>query len=184
MVITDKYTLFWEGVFSNFYPCNFEINGINFNTSEQYYMYQKAKIFGDEEVANLILEATPPLVQKHLGRKVHGYQEDIWSEVRYKHMYDACYAKFSQNGFLRSKLLKTVGTNLVEASPYDQIWGIGLQETDPLSWDENNWQGLNLLGKVLDEVRDAIINPPDVDCAFTELEQKIDNEKYLNGVYE
>lgn len=157
MVTTDKYTLFYNGAFSNFFPCEFEIDGIKFCTSEQYFMYKKALTFNDHVIANLILNEPDPLNQKQLGRGVADYNDDVWSKVRYQHMYDGCFAKFTQNAYLKSQLLYTVGTNLVEASPYDTIWGIGLSEIDPLAWDESNWKGLNLLGKVLDEVRETIL---------------------------
>ncbi len=157
MKVINGLTLFWEGIFSNFYPCKFEVDGIKFNCSEQYFMYKKAMTFNDVVIAELILESGFPSEQKHLGRGVGDYNDKIWEEVRVKHMYDACYAKFSQNPELKRQLLDTIGTRLVEASPYDKIWGIGYKEDDYRAHDPSLWNGLNLLGKVLDDVRITLI---------------------------
>lgn len=157
MKVLNGLTLFWDGVFSNFHPCKFVVAGIKFNCSEQYFMYKKAMTFKDLVVAELILETGLPSAQKHLGRGVADFDEKVWDEVKVKHMYDACYAKFSQNPELKQQLLNTIGTRLVEASPYDKIWGIGYGEDDYQAHDPSLWNGLNLLGEVLDDVRAALI---------------------------
>lgn len=157
MKVINGLTLFWDGVFSNFHPCKFVVNEITFNCSEQYLRYKKAMTFNDIVIAELILESVFPSEQKHLGRGVGDFDEKVWDEVKVKYMYIACYAKFSQNPELKQQLLDTIGTRLVEASPYDKIWGIGYREDDYRAHDPSLWNGLNLLGEVLDDVRAALI---------------------------
>lgn len=146
-----KYKFFWNGPFSNWHPANFTYKGIDFANSEQAFMWEKAMFFGDKETADEMLKTTNPGEVKRLGRIVSGYDDNAWANVRYKFMLDVCVQKFSQNEDLKSELLKN--DNYVEASPYDKIWGIGMMEGDNGIEDPKNWKGLNLLGKVLDEVK-------------------------------
>lgn len=150
--IKGNYLLFYNGVFSNFYPCEFTIDGIEFNCSEQYFMYKKALYFDDKIIADSILQQRFPSSQKSLGRKVKNFDPDIWMVVCEQVMFEACFAKFSQNQDLKEIMLKYQGFNFVEASPYDKIWGIELDEKDPKAEFPKFWRGLNLLGKVLDNV--------------------------------
>lgn len=119
-------------------------------------MWSKAKFFGDEEIAEQILEATEPIIQKKLGRKVANFDADKWMEVCKNIMYQAVEAKFTQNEDLKNIILKYKGKTFVEASPYDGIWGVKLAEDDPRIDDEKNWNGLNLLGQVLTELSKVI----------------------------
>lgn len=164
MKVTNKHVFFWGGIFSNWEIAEFdaEIGGkkLHFYNSEQYFMYMKAITFGDKEIAEEILEkGMNPKTAKALGRKVKNYDDKVWNTKRYQVMVDANYLKFSQNGNLLKELIseKYVGKHFCEASPKDQLWGCGLHESDPLIIDENNWQGQNLLGKVLDEVRSMML---------------------------
>lgn len=157
MLIKNNLTLFWNGIFSNFHSCKFKINDIEFCTSEQAFMYFKAKHFRDDDTAEAILLERVPSKQKKLGRQVRNFDPKTWDKISLEYMYDACYAKFNQNPDLQELLLDTIGTNLVEASPYDTIWGIGLTENNPLAWDRSTWKGQNKLGLVLDLVRDSIV---------------------------
>ena len=140
--------------FSNFYICNFEDEGINFFCSEQYMMYQKALLMGDDNSAGKILRANSPFECKKLGRKVKPWDNDAWVNNRYNIVYNAVLLKFTQNQKLKEVLLKTDDLILAEASPYDKIWGIGLSKKKAEEGVE--WKGLNLLGEVLMEVRDDI----------------------------
>lgn len=158
MVVTDKYVLFWSGVFSNFAKKGYTSHdGIEFVCSEQEFMYRKAKLFKDEEEAARILVATAPKEIKTLGRMVRNYDEKAWGAVREEMMFQACLSKFSGNASARKAILSYPGKDFVEASPYDRIWGIGLKETDPRALDQAQWRGTNLLGKVLNRVRDQIL---------------------------
>lgn len=152
----EKFTLFWDGPFSQWYPSNFTVNHLKFNCAEQFMMYGKALLFHDLETAEEILQATSPKDQKALGRKIRNFDQDIWVLFREGIVYTGSYAKFIQNPALQEVLLATKGTTLVEASPYDKIWGIGLAETDPQALNRATWKGLNLLGETLTRVREGI----------------------------
>lgn len=160
--ITDKYVAFWGGVFSNFYPCEIRVDTdkgeIVFKSSEQYFMWQKAMFFKDEEIAEQILEADSPAEAKKLGRKVKNYDDAAWSKNRADAMYKAVLLKFKQNKDLKDIILadEFKDKGFVEGSPYDKIWGVGISWDDPLIADEKNWRGENLLGKTLDKVRRAL----------------------------
>ena len=163
MRVTDKHVYFWGEFLSNWYPARFtearEGKTLEFFNSEQYFMYEKAKAFGDEEIAMRILfEGKNPKQAKSLGRKVKGYNDEVWNKMRYKVMLRANLLKYLQNKDIEKLLLNEEfeGKNFCEASPVDQVWGVGLAENDPLIDDESNWRGQNLLGKVLDEVRDIL----------------------------
>lgn len=157
----DKYTFFYKTrhPFSNWHPANFEDqNGVKYNCSEQYMMYQKAILFGDLDAANDILFARYPKEQKEIGRRVKNFDHKAWDSKAKQIVYEGCKLKFSQNPSMKKVLMETKGTLLVEASPYDRIWGIGLAENDPGIHDPLNWNGLNWLGEVLTELREYFEN--------------------------
>lgn len=116
-------------------------------------MYCKAKLFKDEVSAEKILKTPSPKQQKALGRNVANYVDALWVEKREQYVKAGCLAKFSQNVQLYDFLLQTNDTILVEASKYDAIWGAGIDAMDPRINDPSKWPGLNLLGKVLMQVR-------------------------------
>ena len=155
--ITDKYVFFWGSVFSNWYPCIFMYENERFNNSEQAFMWEKARYFEDEKSAAAMLKETNPKYVKSMGRKVKNFDAEKWAIISYIYMVGANYAKFNQNEDLKQILLSTGDKILVEASPYDKIWGIGLSQTDDDCLDETKWRGMNLLGKALMVVRRTII---------------------------
>lgn len=158
MKITDKYVFFWRGPFSNWFTgAPFKMDGISFVTTEQAFMWQKAMFFNDPATAAKILKTDSPKEAKDLGREVKGYDDAKWNDVRWRMMYHACRAKFEQNQEVRDQLFATGNRILVEASPYDKIWGIGMGEDEPGVEDEANWKGLNLLGEVLTKLRDNLL---------------------------
>lgn len=156
--MTHNFTFFWRDrtPFSNWYPSIFTHNGITFSRGEQYMMYQKAIMFGDKNIAHAILMTGNPKEQKDLGRMVSNYDDAIWSAKRVDIMVEGLFEKFNQNPELKAALLATGDTILVEASPVDKIWGIGLTEDHPDALDQKKWRGQNLLGITLMRVRDAI----------------------------
>jgi ribA/ribD-fused uncharacterized protein len=165
--MSNDYTFFYGhtagkkfACFSNWYPSRFEKDGLQFENTEQYLMYHKALLMEDEQMAKRILQTGDPKSVKALGRKVRNWDESKWVANRERIMYDGCLAKFSNpdNLEMKNDLLSTQGTHLVEASPYDKIWGIGLRATDEKSKNPNTWKGLNLLGKTLDKVRESLSN--------------------------
>lgn len=156
---TERFTFFFrpEAPFSQWYPAQFELAGQLFTCAEQYMMYGKAILFEDAEVAAEILEAASPRQHKALGRKVRNFSDALWKANRETIVADGSRAKFTQNPELRQALLDTAGTQLVEASPFDRIWGIGLAATDKRADDPSQWRGQNLLGKILTRVRDELL---------------------------
>ncbi len=155
--MSEEYTFFWHGPFSQWHPSKFDVDGVTYKCMEQYMMANKAMLFDDSVCLKKILDSHSPREQKHLGRTVIGFNKTTWNGVARQIVKDGNYAKFTQNSDLKQLLLDTVGTTLVEASPYDKIWGIGLTEDDPKRLDKKNWKGTNWLGQVLTEVRDQII---------------------------
>jgi ribA/ribD-fused uncharacterized protein len=156
-----EYTFFYRmrHPFSNWYRCKFkDSEGTEYNCSEQYMMAEKAKLFGDNKIREQILASRDPKEQKELGRKVQNFDSTKWEAECKKIVYRGCYLKFSQDPRILETLLATNGTLLVEASPYDKIWGIGLGEDDPLIHDPKNWKGTNWLGEVLTQLRDDFLN--------------------------
>jgi ribA/ribD-fused uncharacterized protein len=156
----EKFTFFWrsQSPFSQWHPARFLIDGVEFNCAEQYMMYGKAKLFADEEMALKIQKSKTPIQQKTLGRKVRHFDEKIWESNCKRIVYDGNYAKFAQNEELKRILIGTKGTTLVEASPMDRIWGVGLAEEDPRIKDKKSWRGKNWLGEILTQVRENLLN--------------------------
>lgn len=154
----SRFTFFFTEAnpFSQWYPCTFVVDGNTFNCAEQYMMHGKAVLFGDAESARKILAADHPRQHKALGRKVTPFDGAKWNAARIEIVRAGNHAKFTQNPDLLAQLLATAGTELVEASPYDKIWGIGLAATDARAQDPAQWKGQNLLGKILTELRDHL----------------------------
>jgi ribA/ribD-fused uncharacterized protein len=159
-VQTSTHIFFWkhDSIYSNFfYPCTININAGNktltFTSSEALFMYLKATMFNDDYMAQGIYNDQRPWMAKRLGKLVKGFNNEAWAEMREQAMYIACWEKFSQNPDLAAELLCTGDLELVEASPIDFIWGVGLAPDDPAVLDPANWKGLNLLGKTLMRVR-------------------------------
>lgn len=145
-----------KACFSQWFPGEFEESGIVYNTAENYMMAGKAKLFNDDETLQEILNSDTPNQAKSLGRKVKNFDPKVWDEQKYEIVRRANFLKFSQNEAFKEFLLSTNDKILVEASPYDTIWGIGMLETDPKAQDPSLWKGENLLGFALMEVRDEL----------------------------
>jgi ribA/ribD-fused uncharacterized protein len=154
--MSEKFTFFWHGPFSQWLPSRFQVGGFEYSHAEQFMMHGKALLFGDRETGEKILAATTPREQKALGREVKSFDAAVWEMFRESIVYTGNYAKFTQNPDLLQSLLATEGTTLVEASPRDTIWGIGLGEDNPKAKSRTTWRGLNLLGEVLTRLREAL----------------------------
>ena len=155
MTKRSDFTFFWrsQSPFSQWHRSTFEVAGIGYSSAEQYMMHQKAVLFGDPDAAARILSTDSPRKQKSLGRTVQGFDDQVWQRERWNIVLRGNLAKFGQNRGLRKKLMATGDTELVEASPVDCIWGVGLTADDPRILDRGQWRGLNLLGQILMEVR-------------------------------
>lgn len=142
-----------ETCLSQWYPCQFEVDGVTYTSAEQYMMAEKAKLFGDEEIRTEILSISDPRTCKALGRKVKNFDKAVWDKKKEDIVRNGNFEKFMQNNALRNFLLSTGDKVLVEASPTDRVWGIGLGKNNPDALDPQKWRGQNLLGFTLMAVR-------------------------------
>ncbi|GEM30609.1 hypothetical protein NN3_16160 [Nocardia neocaledoniensis NBRC 108232] len=165
--LTPKYLAFWghrprpdgaigASCLSQWWPATFAVDGVEFATAEHYMMWRKAMLFGDERTAGQIVAAAHPGEAKTLGRLVRDFDDAAWQRARFGIVVAGSVAKFGQNEVLRDYLLGTGERVLVEASPRDRIWGIGLAAGDPRAADPATWRGLNLLGFALMAARAAL----------------------------
>ena len=159
-----RYLLFWghqvakdgritASCLSQWYPAAFQIDGIGYPTAEHWMMASKARLFGDNETLAQILGSPDPKAAKALGRTVRNFEGGVWDAQARRLVAEGNLAKFGQNAELRTWLLATEEQVLVEASPFDRIWGIGLAATDPRAAHPETWDGQNLLGFALMDVR-------------------------------
>ena len=163
MRITDNYVFFYKDWLSNyqktkFWPDQDEAPLMYFTSTEQAFMYAKALFFNDYEIANLILNTDNPNRCRQLGRYVRGYNDKEWDKVRYEIFYKYNLMKYTQDEKLQKMLLdpKFDGKVFVEASPIDNIWGIGIgEDVENIEDLEYKW-GRNLLGKIITNIRNRI----------------------------
>lgn len=162
-----KFVFFWghgktgdnsvtKNCLSQWWDCRFTVDGVEYHTAEQFMMAQKAVLFGDEKTREQIMAAGHPKQYKELGRRIFGFNQTIWNRYCCDIVIKGNTAKFSQNEDLKSFLLNTNTRILVEASPYDKIWGIGMAKDDPHAENPILWNGTNFLGFCLMEVRDIL----------------------------
>ena len=158
----QRFTCFWqsESPFSNFHKSYFEDHERGYTCMEQYMMYKKAMLFRDYDIANKILKLgySNPHEYKKLGRRVQNFDPKVWEEHKVNIVRTGCELKFTADNDLCDALLATDGTILVEASPYDDIWGVKLAADDPRIQNPRQWRGQNLLGFILTDIRERIIS--------------------------
>jgi len=163
-----KYLFFWghqappgggtgKGCLSQWWPAGFTADGVTYASAEHFMMAGKALLFGDTGTAEEIIAAPHPHAAKRLGRQVRGFDEAHWAERRFDLVVAGNMAKFGQHADLRDYLLGTGDRVLVEASPVDRVWGIGLAAGDERAASPGQWEGLNLLGFALMKVRGRLI---------------------------
>ncbi|MGC4917307.1 NADAR family protein [Streptomyces albogriseolus] len=138
---------------SQWWPSPFTVDGVEYATAEHWMMAAKARLFGDAEGERRVLAAGHPSEAKKAGRLVRGFDEEIWRRERFGIVVTGSEHKFAAHGGLRSFLLGTGDRVLVEASPVDRVWGIGLAADDEAAADPARWRGPNLLGFALMEAR-------------------------------
>ncbi len=151
--VTERFTPFYGGPLSQWEPAPFVAGGVTFTCAEQYMMAMKAVLFEDQETYRLIMAAEHPREQKRLGRRVANFDLARWEAHREQIVLMGNLLKFGTHPLLMIQLLQTHGTTLVEASPYDLVWGVGLRLEDPLCHDRSAWRGKNLLGVALTRAR-------------------------------
>ena len=152
-----NFTFFWHGPFSQWsmhYPI--VIDGITYCCNEQYMMAEKARLFNDQESLQKIMASDNPKTQKQLGRCVSNFNQSKWDAHCKEIVFKANLAKFQQHNRLRSMLLNTKNTIIAEASPFDTVWGIGMNESHPDVCDVEKWKGTNWLGEALMKVRSEL----------------------------
>lgn len=144
------------GWLSNWYLSDLDVDDVCFSSMEQYMMYEKAVTFEDFKTAEKILKTQNTAMIKQYGRQVANYNDIIWNGIRQIVVYNGVLAKFSQNKTLRENLGKTGSAILAECAVNDRVWGIGLSMNDPNCFDMNKWNGQNLLGFTIMQVREQL----------------------------
>ena len=166
-----EYLLFWghqppptggagKSCLSQWWPAPFTVEGISYRSAEHFMMTAKALLFGDISSADRIRAAPHPRAAKALGRDVREFDEQRWAERRFDLVVTGNLAKFRQHPDLRDYLLGTGNRVIVEASPVDRIWGIGLAASDERATTPEHWPGLNVLGFALMEARHRLRGHP------------------------
>ncbi|CAL9550452.1 NADAR family protein [Streptomyces sp. enrichment culture] len=141
---------------SQWWPSPFTVDGVRYATAEHWMMAAKARLFGDAEAERRAVEAASPAQAKRVGRLVRGFDDAVWERERYGIVVAGSLHKFGQNPELGGFLLGTGRRVLVEASPVDRVWGIGLAADDERAQDPARWRGLNLLGFALMDAREEL----------------------------
>ncbi len=141
---------------SQWWPSPFTADGVEYRTAEHWMMARKARLFGDAEAERRALDAANPALAKKAGRLVRGFDEAVWERERFGIVVEGSVRKFASDGELGAYLLGTGERVLVEASPVDRVWGIGLSADDERASDPEHWRGPNLLGFALMRARDDL----------------------------
>ena len=147
-----------NGYLSNWYISKFKVDQRTFSSMEQYMMYSKARLFGDDKIANRIMREHDVAKIKRLGREVSNFSQKVWDANKEIIIVKGLIAKFSQNEELKEKLLSTGDAELAEMAVQDKIWGTGMSMTNPNRFNKLLWNGQNLLGKCLMLARKQIKN--------------------------
>ena len=156
MIITDSHVFFYRDILSQWTRRDFMFLGLWMNCCEQAMMAYKAMVFNDSEIFDQIMKADHPRTQQQLGRKVRKFDPEVWDRIKLRVVTNVNYRRFITHENDRELLLSTGDRIIVEASPTDQVWGVGLGENNPLIHDPANWRGQNLLGRALMDVREML----------------------------
>jgi ribA/ribD-fused uncharacterized protein len=164
----DDFIFFWESephkvgiidesCFCQWLISDFYYNDQKYTSCEQWMMAEKARLFNDNQIRSEIFFNESPDVIKKLGRKIKGFNNEKWDKYKFSIVKFGNYLKFKQDKTMLNYMLSTKNKILVEASPYDKIWGIGLSKENQDVFDVNKWQGENLLGFAIMEARDLLM---------------------------
>ena len=186
---TSKGTVVGSGCLSQWARYGFVVDGVYYRYAEQFMMAEKARLFHDDIAYNKVMDATSPMIMKHVGRSVRGYDEHTWEAYRFNTVVRGNFAKFSQNEELKKYLLSTGSAVLAEASPKDKIWGVGLDAETAAKIPEKDWPGQNLLGKALMRVREMLLRgedkTPEVEknkCKLREFEDAANTQRKVKAM--
>jgi ribA/ribD-fused uncharacterized protein len=148
------FMFFWgkQDPVSNWHPAAFEYKGLRFAQTEQWMMYCKAKLFGDQAMADQILKETDPQKNKAQGRKVSGFDQAVWDEKAPGLVKIGVREKLIQNPSILAVVLDAGSARWAEASPFDKVWGTGLRVSDKDATVPEKWPGRNLLGDLITEL--------------------------------
>lgn len=186
--MSETYSLFWGGIYSQWAKSNFMYKGIKFNCTEQFMMFCKAMTFGDVNAGRQIMSLSDPRKQKAVGRKVKNFDVDKWDAICDDVVYVGNFHKFTDNADMLEYLQADKADVIVEASPYDKIWGIGLGEEDPRAKDKSLWQGENRLGYLITELRGYLSfgeNPEQHNKRIAIMDEFFaQNEDYIKRVFD
>ncbi|OZC07271.1 hypothetical protein X798_05750 [Onchocerca flexuosa] len=189
----EKFTLFFtiRSPFSNFHPCRFTIfedvgNGKSeerwYYSTEQYYMYHKALSAGDSEIAEQIANEYDARKIKMMSHNIKNFKHEVlfllkirWNKISSDVMRRGNFAKYTQNPLLRRKLFYTYGSTLVECSPTDLEWGIGLDINEPDALSPSKWRGKNKLGQILTEIREELLLKPEYAQEVSDIISMLEN---------
>jgi hypothetical protein len=141
---------------SQWWRSSFVVDGVEYLTAEQFMMAGKARLFGDGAALERILAEPNPAKVKRLGRGVRGFEDAVWVAHRFELVSFGSQEKFRQEAALLSFLGSTGEAILVEASPTDDVWGIGAEASSPVVTQPEAWRGLNLLGFALTRARGVL----------------------------
>lgn len=160
------YTFFWghkgepgnvtKSCFSQWWPAAFKDDQHIYPTAEHWMMAEKARLFNDAAAEEKILKALSPAAAKKLGRLVQHFDAATWDAKKFNIVVKGNLLKFSQYPKMKEFLINTGNNIIVEASPLDRIWGIGMGADHEHTENPTLWRGQNLLGYALMEVRDQL----------------------------
>jgi len=157
--ITDTHVFFWNSIYSQWYttPKQFTENGVVFSNAEKYMMVKKSEVFGATDILEQMIKSDNPRLIKQLGRQISNFSDEVWDQHKMDIVTQGNVLKFGQNPDLLEILKEHKDKIIVEASPQDKIWGIGLHWDNDDVLDESKWKGQNLLGECIMRARNILI---------------------------
>lgn len=156
MTVSENYHFFYKSKLSQWHMVDFKVDGIIYCCCEQFMMSQKSLLMGDIDSHYNIMKSRSPAEHQRFGREVKYFNNDLWDKNKINIVHKGNYHRFTQSDECLKLLLDTFPKLLVEASPIDRVYGVGLSANDPLINDSKNWKGVNLLGQILTLVRTEI----------------------------
>ena len=159
--MSDNVVLFYTqySPFSNHHRCSFTVDNVKYNSSEQFIMQQKSLLAGDDDTAQKIMREVSPVKQKQLGKTIKHFDRKLWEKEAKSRVKAGIRAKVVQNAYIKDLLISTGKRRIAEANPFDRLFAIGYSLEDEQSWDIKNWdRGQNIMGALLEEIRDELID--------------------------